>query len=55
MQQVIEKGKRCLDDGRWIMVFPEGTRIPFGQEGHYKMGGARLASETGYPVIPIAP
>lgn len=54
MQQVIDKGKKCLDQGRWIMVFPEGTRIPFGQEGHYKMGGARLAAATGYPVTPVA-
>lgn len=54
MQQVIEKGKRCLDAGRWVMVFPEGTRIPFGQEGQYKIGGARLAAATGYPVVPVA-
>ena len=54
MQQVIEKGSKCLKQGRWIMVFPEGTRIPFGETGHYKIGGARLAAETGYPVLPIA-
>lgn len=54
MQQIIDKGKKCLDQGRWIMVFPEGTRIPFGKVGHYKMGGARLAAATGHPVLPIA-
>ena len=54
MQQIIEKGKKCLKQGRWIMFFPEGTRVPFGKTGHYKMGGARLAAETGYPVLPIA-
>jgi len=54
MQQIIEKGRKCLDQGRSIMVFPEGTRIPFGQAGHYKKGGARLAAATGYPIIPIA-
>jgi 1-acyl-sn-glycerol-3-phosphate acyltransferase len=54
MQQVIEKGKRCLDSGRWIMIFPEGTRVPYGRVGNYKLGGARLAAETGYPILPIA-
>lgn len=54
MQQIIEKGKRCLDAGRWIMVFPEGTRVPYGKVGLYKLGGARLAAQSGYPVIPVA-
>lgn len=54
MQQIIEKGRKCLEAGRWIMVFPEGTRVPSGVVGHYKLGGARLAAETGYPVIPVA-
>src|SRR5579872_3070853 len=54
MEQIIKKGKICLDAGRWILVFPEGTRIPYGKVGHYKAGGARLAVTTGYPVIPVA-
>jgi 1-acyl-sn-glycerol-3-phosphate acyltransferase len=40
--------------GIWIIMFPEGTRIPRGQKGTYKSGGTRLACETGVPVIPIA-
>jgi 1-acyl-sn-glycerol-3-phosphate acyltransferase len=54
MQQIITKGKKCLDSGRWVLVFPEGTRMPSGQAGHYKLGGARLAVATEYPVIPVA-
>jgi len=54
MQQIIQKGKKCLEAGRWVMFFPEGTRVPPGVVGHYKLGGARLAAATGYPVIPIA-
>lgn len=54
MQQIIEKGKRCLDAGRYVMMFPEGTRVPVGQVGNYRLGGARLAAATGYPVIPVA-
>lgn len=54
MQQIIEKGKKCLDQGRWVLVFPEGTRTASGAVGKYKLGGARLAAATGYPVLPIA-
>jgi 1-acyl-sn-glycerol-3-phosphate acyltransferase len=54
MQQVIQKGKECLDQGRWLLIFPEGTRTAYGKVGHYKLGGARLAVATGYPVIPVA-
>jgi 1-acyl-sn-glycerol-3-phosphate acyltransferase len=35
-------------------MFPEGTRIPVGQTGKYKGGGARLAVETNTVVVPIA-
>jgi 1-acyl-sn-glycerol-3-phosphate acyltransferase len=43
-----------MDQGVWVIMFPEGTRIPRGQRGVYKTGGTRLAIEAGVPVIPIA-
>jgi 1-acyl-sn-glycerol-3-phosphate acyltransferase len=52
--KVVEQGKRLLAQGIWIIMFPEGTRIPRGEKGQYKHGGTRLAVETGAPVIPIA-
>jgi 1-acyl-sn-glycerol-3-phosphate acyltransferase len=52
--KVVEQGKRLLAKGIWVIMFPEGTRIPRGQKGIYKSGGTRLAIETGAPVIPIA-
>ena len=52
--KVVEQGKRLLAQGIWVIMFPEGTRIPRGQKGSYKNGGTRLAVETGAPVIPIA-
>lgn len=54
MHQIITQGGKRLKAGRWILVFPEGTRIPHGHTGHYRLGGARLAVTTGYPVIPVA-
>ena len=52
--KVVQQGQRLLDQGTWVIMFPEGTRIPRGQKGTYKTGGTRLAIETGAPVIPIA-
>jgi 1-acyl-sn-glycerol-3-phosphate acyltransferase len=52
--KVVEQGQRLLDQGTWVIMFPEGTRIPRGQKGVYKSGGTRLAIATGAPVIPIA-
>ena len=52
--KVVEQGQALLAQGVWVIMFPEGTRIPRGQRGVYKSGGARLAIATGAPVIPIA-
>lgn len=52
--KVVEQGQRLLNQGTWVIMFPEGTRIPRGQKGTYKSGSTRLACETGAPVIPIA-
>jgi 1-acyl-sn-glycerol-3-phosphate acyltransferase len=52
--KVVAQGKRLLAQGTWVIMFPEGTRIPRGEAGNYKSGGTRLAIETGAPVIPIA-
>ena len=54
LNQVVEQGRDRLSTGAWVVVFPEGTRIPSGKIGRFGLGGARLAVETGYPVIPVA-
>ncbi len=52
--KVVAQGRELLARGVWVIMFPEGTRIPRGQRGTYKSGGTRLAVATGAPVIPIA-
>ena len=52
--KVVSQGRRLLAEGVWIIMFPEGTRIPRGEKGKYRSGGTRLAIECGAPVIPIA-
>lgn len=53
-EQVVAQGRKRMDEGRWPLLFPEGTRVPPGQAGRFKMGGALLASRTGAKVIPVA-
>ena len=53
-KKVVEQGHQLLARGVWIIMFPEGTRIPRGERGQYRSGGTRLAIATGAPVIPIA-
>jgi 1-acyl-sn-glycerol-3-phosphate acyltransferase len=54
VKQLVKQGKARLDEGIWVIIFPEGTRIPAGQRGRYHIGGAVLAEQSGYPVIPVA-
>ncbi|MGO3890424.1 MAG: lysophospholipid acyltransferase family protein [Paenalcaligenes sp.] len=54
MKQIVKTGQDRLNEGRWPLLFPEGTRIPPGETGRYKQGGAMLACRTNSMVIPIA-
>ena len=54
IQQLIEQGKHKLAQGRWVVIYPEGTRTAPGKRGRYALGGAILAEHSGYPVVPVA-
>jgi 1-acyl-sn-glycerol-3-phosphate acyltransferase len=54
LQQLVEQGQHRLAAGFFIVIFPEGTRIAPGKRGKYRAGGARLAVQTGTPVLPVA-
>lgn len=54
LKQVLEQGKDRLQQGFWIVIFPEGARMAPGQTGKYRIGGAWLATHTGVPVVPVA-
>jgi 1-acyl-sn-glycerol-3-phosphate acyltransferase len=53
-QAALDTAKRLLDDGKLLGMYPEGTRSPDGRLYKGKTGLARLALETGVPVIPVA-
>ena len=54
LEQIVEQGRERLKQGFWIVIFPEGTRIPPGKRGKYRIGGAWLATHTNVPVVPVA-
>ncbi len=54
LEQIVKQGRARLESGRWVVVFPEGTRVGAGQSRRHGIGGAVLAAETGYPVVPVA-
>ena len=47
-------GLKVLADGNCIGIYPEGTRSPDGRLYKGRTGIARLAIESGAPVIPVA-
>jgi len=52
--RLVQQGRRLMEQGRWVIIFPEGTRVGRGKRGVYRLGGARLAIECGAPVVPVA-
>ena len=54
LEQILTQGRERLNDGCWVVIFPEGTRVAPGERRRYRQGGAALAERTGYPVLPVA-
>ena len=54
LDQVLEQGLDKLKEGRYVLIFPEGTRTPWGQKGRYKKGAAKLALAANVPIVPAA-
>lgn len=53
-QAALSTAQRILAEGKLLGMYPEGTRSPDGRLYKGKTGLARLALETGVPVIPVA-
>ncbi len=54
MRQIARRGKERLEQGFWVVVFPEGTRVAPGMRRRYQLGGAWLAAHCAAPVVPVA-
>lgn len=53
-QAALNTARELLSQGKLVGLYPEGTRSPDGRLFKGKTGIARLALETGVPVIPVA-
>lgn len=54
LRQLAKQGHERLMQGAWVLIFPEGTRVPVGQTGKFSRGGTALAVNASRPVLPIA-
>jgi 1-acyl-sn-glycerol-3-phosphate acyltransferase len=54
VNQVIEQGQARLEDGLWIIIFPEGTRVVAGETRRFGVSGALLAVASGKSLVPLS-
>lgn len=53
LKKVIKQGAARISEGIFVVVFPEGTRQPYGQLGEYQKGGVSIAKKTGCDISPV--
>ncbi len=54
MKQILKQGQDRLAQGISILIFPEGTRVPVGENRSHFSGGTMLAVKAKCPVLPVA-
>jgi 1-acyl-sn-glycerol-3-phosphate acyltransferase len=51
---MLKAAREAIADGRPILIFPEGTRVPPGDKPQLQPGFAGLYKSLGVPVVPVA-
>ena len=54
LKRMLAVAKRRRDEGRDLLIFPEGTRVAPGQHRPYQPGVAALYGHLDLPVVPVA-
>lgn len=54
LREMMQRGKQAIAEGRPVVIFPEGTRVPVGDKPALRAGFAGLYRALGLPVVPIA-
>lgn len=54
LPELIEQGSKRLKQGRFVVIFPEGTRVAANTLGKFSRSAAALAEATGALVVPVA-
>ena len=53
IRSLLKETDRAVAEGRQIVIFPEGTRVPPGERAPLHPGFAAIASRSGLPIIPV--
>ena len=53
IKKVINQGADRLNKGISVVIYPEGTRQPYGELGAYQNGGSAIAKKTGHSITPV--
>ena len=51
--QTLEEGSNRLQNGMYVLLFPEGTRVKAGRVGKYARSSFELAKRNGVMVLPL--
>jgi 1-acyl-sn-glycerol-3-phosphate acyltransferase len=54
LKQLLKAARAAIAQGRSILIYPEGTRMPPGEHRPYHPGVAALYGDLGVPVVPVA-
>ena len=54
LRVMMAEAKAAVASGRPVIIFPEGTRVPFGEAPALQPGFAGLYRALGLPVVPVA-
>jgi 1-acyl-sn-glycerol-3-phosphate acyltransferase len=54
LREMMALGKAAAREGRPVIIFPEGTRVPYGTAPDLRPGFAGLYRALGLPVVPVA-
>jgi 1-acyl-sn-glycerol-3-phosphate acyltransferase len=54
LREMMARGRQAIADGRPVVIFPEGTRVPVGETPPLRPGFAGLYRALGLPVVPVA-
>jgi 1-acyl-sn-glycerol-3-phosphate acyltransferase len=53
LKKMIKQGADRLKEGIFVVVYPEGTRQPYGQLGEYQNGAIAISKKTGCDILPV--
>jgi len=52
--KVFAEAGKLIENGRSIIIFPEGTRSKGAEAGEFKAGAFKIAFKSGAPIVPFA-